>query len=93
MIHRHYSDTKTTDDWVVLVLKFETRDELYDDHGTLRSGPLEKQPGIIGVMTIPPGTRPTSVGRRLLRPASLRTSAFGAFLACRREPAMSETSP
>jgi hypothetical protein len=55
MIHRHYCDTKTTEDWVVLVLKFETRDELYNDHGTLRSGPLKKQPAIIRMMEIPAG--------------------------------------
>lgn len=55
MVHRHYSDTKTTEDWVVLALKFETRDELYEDHGTLRSGPLRKQPEVIGVMKIPAG--------------------------------------
>jgi hypothetical protein len=54
MLHRHYSDTKD-EAWIVLVLKFETREELYDDHGTLRSGPLKKQPIILGVMKIPAG--------------------------------------
>ena len=55
MIHRHYSDTKIIEDWGVLVLKFENRDELYDDHGPLRFGPLRKQPEIIGMMKIPAG--------------------------------------
>ncbi|MEI4262240.1 hypothetical protein [Roseovarius sp. D0-M9] len=54
MIHRHYSATKTQP-WVVLALRFEDRSQLYIDSGTTRSGPLKKQPEIVGVMKIPAG--------------------------------------